>query len=49
LRDDLCVRVVINMESQGSSAFEVEMAIGNLKRQVTKYWSNPTRTDYSML
>jgi hypothetical protein len=33
LREDLCVRLVINIrENQGSSAFEVEMAIGNLKR-----------------
>jgi hypothetical protein len=36
LRDDLCVRFVINIrEVHESSAFEVEMAIEKLKRQNT--------------
>jgi hypothetical protein len=28
-----------------SSADYFEMAIGKLKRQITRYWSNPIRTD----
>jgi hypothetical protein len=29
------------------SAFEIEMAIEKLKRQITKYWSNPSKNDSS--
>jgi hypothetical protein len=28
------------------SAFEVEMAIEELKSHITRYWSDPSRTDY---